>query len=314
MTREGPVTLSHMALLGLLVLLWGSSFPLIKLALAGMSPSHLTLLRHLIASAAFLPLLLLSRSRLWPRREDVLGFIGLGLVGITVYHLGLNYGETHVSAGATSLIVATAPALTALVAWRLVGERMPLWGWVGSAVAIAGVALITVGDGSAGFHPMAAVVFLAPLSAAFFAVLQRSFLQRYRPVEVTAFFTWGGTLPLLVFLPGLLGGLPGTGAAPLWATVYLGVVPSAIAYTVFAFVLVHVTAPTAASFLYLIPAAALLMSWWWLGETPTWLTLVGGTVAVAGLLLIQQAKRGPASEDAGPPRSELLSDAHQGAR
>ncbi len=306
MTRDGPVSLSSLALLGAMVLLWASAFPMIKLALEGMAPSHLTLLRHLIASAAFLPLLLLSRSRLWPRREDLFGFVGLGVIGITVYHLAINYGEVHVSAGATSLIVGIAPALTALVAWWLVGERMPLLGWAGSAVAIAGVALITLGEGSAGLHPAAAVVFLAPVSAAFFAVMQRSFLRRYRPLEVTAFFTWGGTLPLLVFLPGLFTALPGLETAPLWATAYLGVMPSAIAYTAFAIVLVRVSAPTATSFLYLIPVAALLMSWWWLGETPTWLTLVGGVVAVAGLLLIQWAKRTAVSAASAPvlrPRS-----------
>ncbi len=275
-----------------LVLLWASAFPVIKLALDGMSAADLTLLRHLVASACFLPLLLLSRARLLPERKDLLGFLGLGMVGITVYHLGLNYGEVHVSAGATSLIVAAAPALTALVAWWLAGDRMPLWGWIGSAVAFAGVALITVGDGGpTGLPAAAALVFLAPVTAAFFAVLQRRYLQRYRPLEVTAFLTWGGTLPLLAFLPGTFAALPSIPVEAFGAAAYLGVVPSAIAYTLFAIALSRITAPVVMSFLYLVPVCALLMSWWLLGESPSWLTLAGGAVVVLGLVLIQRAKR-----------------------
>jgi drug/metabolite transporter (DMT)-like permease len=124
--------------LTLLVVFWASAFPAIKLGLAGMGPAHLTLARHLVASIAFLGFLIAFRSRPWPAWRDVPRFVGLGAIGITTYHLALNFGEVHVSAGASSLIIATAPALTALVAWWLTGDRLPPLGWWGSAVALAG--------------------------------------------------------------------------------------------------------------------------------------------------------------------------------
>ena len=279
--------------LGLLVVFWASAFPSIKLALEGLGPGHLTLARHLVASLAFVPLLLLFRARPWPARTDAPGFVGLGLIGITTYHLALNFGEVHVSAGASSLIIATAPALTALVAWWLTGDRLPALGWWGTAVAFGGVALIVLGDGTLGaMHPAAGLILLSAASAAFFAVLQRPLLQRYRPLEVTAYVTWGGTLPLLVLLPSLPDAVAQAGAAPLLATLHLGVVPSAIAYTLFAMALQRSPAPIVTSFLYLVPVVALLLSWWWLGEVPSGLTLVGGIVAVAGVTLVQRARRG----------------------
>jgi drug/metabolite transporter (DMT)-like permease len=93
-----------------------------------------------------------------------------------------------------------------------------------------------------------------------------------------------------VFLPGLPQALAAAGGVPLLATLHLGVVPSAIAYTLFAIALQRAPAPFVTSFLYLIPVVALLLSWWWLGEVPSALTLIGGAVAVAGLALIQRSR------------------------
>jgi drug/metabolite transporter (DMT)-like permease len=288
------VTTGTLVTLGFLVVLWASAFPAIKVGLEGYGPAHLTLLRHAVASLAFVPFLLVFRRRLWPDRRDVPSFLGLGVVGMTVYHLALNFGEVHVSAGATSLIIATAPALTALVAWALTGDRLPALGWFGSLVALAGVALIVLGDGAVGrIHPAAGLILVSAFATAFFAVLQRPLLARYRPLEVTAFVTWGGTLPLLAFVPGVAGAVADAPAVATWAVVHLGVVPSAIAYTLFAIALSRAPAPLVTSFLYLVPVVALLLSWWWLGEVPTSLTVVGGAIAVVGVVLVQRAKRRP---------------------
>jgi drug/metabolite transporter (DMT)-like permease len=280
--------------LGFLVVLWASAFPAIKIGLEGYGPAHLTLLRHAVASLAVVPFLLAFRRRMWPDRRDVPAFLGLGVVGMTVYHLALNFGEVHVSAGATSLIIATAPVLTALVAWGLTGDRLAPLGWAGSLVAFAGVALIVLGDGAVGrIHPAAGLILVSALATAFFAVLQRPLLARYRPLEVAAFVTWGGTLPLLAFAPGVATAVLDAPATSTWAVVHLGVVPSAIAYTLFAIALSRAPAPIVTSFLYLVPVVALLLSWWWLGEVPSSLTVVGGAVAVAGLVLVQRSKRRP---------------------
>lgn len=276
----------------LLAVLWGSAFPMIKVGLEGLSVPHLTLGRHLVASLAFAPFLLLTRRRLWPERRDLPAFGLLGLLGVTLYHLTLNYGEVGVSAGAASLIIATAPAMTALIAFALAGERMPALGWLGSAISFVGVALIVVGDDAElAFDPYALLVLISALATSFYFVLQKPLFARYRAVEVTAFSTWAGTLPLLVFLPGFAGDLAGAGAAPLAATLYIGLFPSALAYTIFAFALSRAPASLVTVYLYLVPVFSLLFSWWVLGEVPTRLTLLGGAVALGGIVVVNWAKR-----------------------
>ena len=293
LSANEPLRASTAVALALLVIFWASAFPLIKIALQGLTPQSLTLARHLVASLAFLPFLALFRLRFWPAAADVWPLVALGSVGIATYHVALNFGQVYISAGATSLIIATAPAITALLAWWINRERLPALGWLGTAVAFSGVVLIVLGDGSVGeVHPAAALVLLSALVTSIFAVLQRRFLVRYHAVELTAFVTWGGTLPLaLLFSSGLLREIGSAGAPALYAALFLGVVPSAIAYTLFAVALQRAPAPFVTSVLYLIPVVALLLSWWWIGEVPSLLMLVGGTVAVAGLTLIQRSRR-----------------------
>src|SRR5690606_16126525 len=140
--------LTPMVAVALLVVagVWGSAFPMIKLGLEDFSAPHFTLLRHLVASLTYLPLLLVFRARLLPRRADLPYFALLGLLGFFIYHLALNYGSERVSAGAASLIIATAPAMTAFIAAFLSRDRLPVFGWVGSALSFAGISFIVLGD------------------------------------------------------------------------------------------------------------------------------------------------------------------------
>lgn len=275
------------------MILWGTAFPMIKIALGDLSAPHLTLLRHLVASATFVPLLLAFRARLLPRRADVPFFFLLGVVGYTVYHLGLNYGQTNVSAGAASLIIATAPAITALLAVWLVGERLPAMGWVGSAVAFLGVALIVIGDSGGGlsFNVYAWLIVLAAVATSFYAILQRRMFSRYRPIEVAAFATWAGTVPMLAFLPGVAADVAAAAPSALLATIYIGVFPSAVAYTIFAFALSKAPVTVVAAALYMVPVFSLVASWLLVGEVPGPLTVVGGAVAIGGIVAVNVSKQ-----------------------
>ncbi len=278
-----------LALLGLAIL-WGSAFPVIKVGLEGLGVPHLTLLRHLVASLFLIPVLLLTRQPLLPRTRDVGGFILLGSVGIALYHFSLNAGELRVSAGATSLIIAAAPAISALLARFLLGDRLPVLGWVGSGISFAGIVLIVLGDSAGiGFDPYALLVLLSAFCAAVYVVRQKPFLERYSALQVTAFATWGATLPLLIFLPGLPGAMAGAPAAA-GAAVYLGIFPSAIAYSLLAFALSRLSVSITTVFLYAVPVFAILFSWILLGEVPSLLTAFGGAVVIGGIVLVNLTK------------------------
>lgn len=285
-------------------LLWGSAFPLIKVGLSGLSVPHLALARHLVASLAFVPFLALTGRRLWPERRDLPYFLMLGVTGIFTYHLSLNAGELRVSAGATSLIIASAPAITALLARIITGERLSVLGWAGSLTSFLGVVLIVVGDArDVAFDPFAGFVLLSAFATSLYFVLQQRMFSRYAAVEVTAFVTWGGTLPMLAFLPGLPSDLADAGTRALLATGYIGLFPSAVAYSLFAFAMTRAPVTQVATFLYSVPVFSLLLSWWFLGEVPAGLTVVGGAVAIAGIVVVNRARRAAARRRPAVPRA-----------
>jgi len=265
------------------ILLWASAFAGIRAGLVGYSPSELALLRFLVASLALLVYGVAVGLRP-PARKDLPALALLGFLGFTVYHLALNYGEQTVSAGAASMLIASGPIFTALLATAFLGERLRIWGWLGILLGFVGVALIAVGEsGGVGFDPGAFWIVLAAFSASLYFVFQKPLHARYSPFEITAYTLWAGSLWMLPFAPGLLDAIRQAPPSATLSVVYLGLGPAALAYVLWNYALSRLPASRVSSFLYLSPVLAVLIAWLWLGEVPTPLSLLGGVLALLGV-------------------------------
>lgn len=280
-----------------LLLLWASAFAGIRAGMRlspsgtvgpdGYGPGELALLRFGTASTVLALYAFAKRMRLPDRSE--LPLIGLtGFLGISVYHVALNFGEMTVQAGAASLLISAAPVFTALLSVAVLKERLTGIGWLGILLAFAGVALIALSGGQGlRFTPGALLILLAATVAAVYSILSKQLLRRHAALEFTCYSIWAGTLPLLVFLPGLLRRLPVAAPQATFAVIYLGIFPAAIAYVLWNYALARMPASLLSSFLYLSPVLASLIAWVWLGEVPALLTLVGGAIAILGVILVQ---------------------------
>src|SRR5690625_3026095 len=130
----------------LAVILWGSAFPGIRVALESYTPFHLSLLRMVIATLALLIFAITVKMRI-PEKKDIPIILLLGFLGFSIYHTFLNIGERTVDAGTASLLVSTTPLLSALLAAFFLKEKFNRFGWIGSFIAFMGVALISIESG-----------------------------------------------------------------------------------------------------------------------------------------------------------------------
>jgi drug/metabolite transporter (DMT)-like permease len=265
------------------VVLWASAFPAISVAVAGLGPAGLSVARLGVASVALALAAPFAGVRR-PRARD-LPLIGLcGLAGMTVYQLLLNLGERVVPAGTASLLVATAPVYASLLAIWFLGERPTRRRWAGSAVAFAGSAVIAVSHGL-GFGAAALIVLAAAVAQAIFHTAQKPLLARYTGFEVTVYAMWAGTLFILPWAGSLVRALPHAGAAAIGSAVFLGLAPSAVGFVLWAYALARMDVGRATTALYLVPAVAILIALVWLGQVPSPAELIGGVIALAGVVL-----------------------------
>jgi len=292
-----------LAIAGVL-LLWSSAFAGIRAGLRitsaglpaadGYGPGELALLRFGTASIVLAGYALATRMRL-PERGDLPMIVLAGFLGISVYHVALNFGEVTVQAGAASLLIAAGPVFTALLSALFLGERLTRLGWGGILVAFTGVALIALSSGRGlRFTPGALLILLSAAVAAVYSILSKRSFRRHSALSFTCYSIWAGTIPMLVFLPGLLHKAPLAAPSATLAVVYLGIFPGAIAYVLWNLALSRMPASLLSSFLYLSPVLASLIAWLWLGEVPSLLTVLGGAIAIVGVILVQTRGYRPA--------------------
>ena len=281
-----------LAALSLALLVWASSFPVTRIALAAYAPGHLALARYSLATLALLIFCFLVRAPL-PRRSDLPALALTGLLCDTLYQLGFNYGMRTVSSGPAAVLVDTVPIFAALLGFFFLRERLGVWAVGGIILGFIGSVLIASGEaGTAGFafDPGAGYLLLASLAFSLGSVVQKPLLIRLPAVPVTAYYFVAATLGLCGFAPGLPTSIAAAPASANWALLFLALFPGALSFALWSYALARLPVAQVSSSLYLVPVFTFPIAWIWLGEVPGTLSFIGGTITLIGVLLVQMKK------------------------
>jgi drug/metabolite transporter (DMT)-like permease len=272
------------------VVLWASAFPAIQVAVPQLGFVGLSFIRLAVAAIALAIFAAARKSRL-PRLRDFGWIIACGFFGMTAYQLLLNSGELQVPAGTASIIVAAAPLVSIAVARILFSVRISTLTLVGSAIALAGVVVVCLARAGVSLSAAVWIVVAAMVAQGIYHPLQRPLLARYTGLEVACYAMVAGTIMTLPFAPFGFNDFQDASASGWVAAIYLGLLPSALGFVLWAYAVGHMSVAVSTSLLYLVPPVAVFIAWLWLGELPSAAEFVGGAIVIVGVALISQGPR-----------------------
>lgn len=287
---EGAVAL-RLAVVGVS---WGAAYVAGRFVAESMVPALAVALRLLIASACLGTILLaLPSTDRTVARSDLAGVLFLGLVGVLGFNLLFFFGLESTGAVNGTLIGATVPVATALLAVFVLGERLRAAQWAGVVLSFAGV-IVVVSDGSIASllalesNPGDLLIVAAVACWAVYTVAGRGLIRRYRPVTLTAYTFFMATavaLPLAAGEAAISGGVAFPGSWAVWAALFFLATVSVLGF-VWWNEGVAVFGPTrTAVFNNLVPITGIVLGSLLLGETVTVVHLAGAALVVAGVLL-----------------------------
>jgi drug/metabolite transporter (DMT)-like permease len=287
------MTASDWGLLIILSVLWGGSFLFIGIAVKELPPLTIVASRIALAAAALYLVLRVTGASLPQGRQVWAAFLSMGILNNVIPMSLIVWGQGHITSGLASILNATTPLFTVLVAHVLtVDERLTRQRFIGVIVGFAGVAVMI---GAAAFQawnvsiPAQLAVLAAALSYAFAGVFGR----RFRAMGIAPLATAAGqvTASSAILLPLSLiidrpWSLPAPSAGAVMSLVGLALVSTALAYILFFRLLARAGATNAGLVTFLIPVSAILLGTMFLGETLEARHMAGMALIGAGLLLI----------------------------
>ena len=271
-------------------IMWGASFPVIKMGLENVPPVLFGTLRYMIAVPLFLLLsLVLYGRRAFHIRNDIHLFMALGLAGVTLPTVLQNYGMMKTTAYMSSILQSTGPVFTVLLAAYFLRERLTAYKVTGIIIASAGTYLaLDIHFSSLGSSVGNALVLLSAVSYAVGGIIAKTCLNRgYKPVQILMLSSLFGAAVLIVITP-FSGNISLGFSAETWGLIlFLAVVSTFLPYTLWYAAMEKTELSRLSFFVYLIPVFATIFSYFMIGERITWLAVLAAAIIITGITIAQ---------------------------
>src|SRR5688572_26307259 len=292
------------------MVVWGLNFPFVKHVLDQIGVGAFLFIRFAalpLLGLAMLAIVFRSRiARTGPRREDLRRCVLCAVVGHAVHIAAVMGGMNLSTAFSSSLVLMSGPLFTLAILAVLGAERLGRQQLAGTAVACAGIGLFlsdkfTGGRITAGYGDL--LLMLAALCFSLYTVLAQPITKRYGPLIVLSYTLLFSAPPILLLN---LGSFMAIDPAKLTPMVWVGMLwalllSSFIGWMTWGWVNAVRGVARCAPFNYLMPPIAGFSAWLTLGESFTWLKLLGAVVTMAGVAWAQFGGGRPPPKEAAQP-------------
>ncbi|MFB1573386.1 DMT family transporter [Staphylococcus aureus] len=268
------------------IILWGSAFPMIKIALNDFSAESLSAFRLILATIILLPFVIIKKLPT-PELRDIPVIFILGFCGFVIYHTALNFGETLISAGISGILVSTTPIFSSALAYIFLKEHFSKWNWLSSLVAFIGISIISISkDDYTTINVLGVfIILLASFSESLYFTFQKKYIEKYGFIAFTLYTIMASSPFMLIFIPEIINDIHGATFTSIVSILYLAIFPTIIPYVLLAYIVKSVGVSDATMSLYLTPIVSLLLSYLLLDELPTTLAIIGGIITLLGVSL-----------------------------
>ncbi|MET0447354.1 MAG: DMT family transporter [Aeromicrobium sp.] len=277
------------------VLAWASAFVVIRGTGEHFSPGALTLARVFVGTVLLAIVVIIGRAWVRPTRREWFQLVGYGVIWFGLYNFALNSAEQTLDAGTTAMLVNIGPLLIALGAGLLLGEGVPRWLAIGAGVSFLGVVLIGIATSGGGVGDAAGITWalVAAVTYAAGVLLQKPTLRRLPAAQVTFLGAAIGLLVSLPFAGQLVVDLQHAPVDAIVGAVYLGAVPTALAFSTWAYALSRMPAGQLGVTTYVVPPIAIILGLIFFAEVPPLLAILGGILCLGGVALSRVRSRVP---------------------
>ncbi|EPH5970962.1 TPA: DMT family transporter [Staphylococcus aureus] len=268
------------------IILWGSAFPMIKIALNDFSAESLSAFRLILATIILLPFVIIKKLPT-PELRDIPVIFILGFCGFVIYHTALNFGETLISAGISGILVSTTPIFSSALAYIFLKEHFSKWNWLSSLIAFIGISIISISkDDYTTINVLGVfIILLASFSESLYFTFQKKYIEKYGFIAFTLYTIMASSPFMLIFIPEIINDIHGATFTSIVSVLYLAIFPTIIPYVLLAYIVKSVGVSDATMSLYLTPIVSLLLSYLLLDELPTTLAIIGGIITLLGVSL-----------------------------
>ncbi|HGL5763380.1 TPA: DMT family transporter [Staphylococcus aureus] len=268
------------------IILWGSAFPMIKIALNDFSAESLSAFRLILATIILLPFVIIKKLPT-PELRDIPVIFILGFCGFVIYHTALNFGEALISAGISGILVSTTPIFSSALAYIFLKEHFSKWNWLSSLVAFIGISIISISEDDYTTINVLGVfiILLASFSESLYFTFQKKYIEKYGFIAFTLYTIMASSPFMLIFIPEIINDIHGATFTSIVSVLYLAIFPTIIPYVLLAYIVKSVGVSDATMSLYLTPIVSLLLSYLLLDELPTTLAIIGGIITLLGVSL-----------------------------